>query len=475
MTPVPPSLAQRLAEAGQDHLVAAVEALPDPAGARLLRQVADLDLGLVADLVERFVRGEAPHEHALGRIDPPDAVPLPADDEGRARDDAARDVGEEALRAGRVALVLLAGGQGTRLGFDGPKGDFPFGPVSGRTLFAHHAAKVAAMRARYGAALPWYILTSPANDADTRAAFARAGWFGLPEGSVRFVVQGTLPAVSLDTGRVLLEAPDRLALSPDGHGGLLMALRRAGALDEMAAAGITTFFTFQVDNPLIHVADPVFLGHHMGAGADMSNLAVRKRHADERVGVIARVDGRTGVVEYSDLPDDLSAATDDDGGLLLWAGNVATHCIEVAFAWELTEGGTRLPFHRAVKRVPHVDADGRAVDPEEPNAVKFETFIFDALAFAEASMTVEIDRAQQFSPIKNADGQDSPETCHRDCVRLWAGWLEAAGIPVPAGDDGEPVDVEVDPRLALDAGQLAARVDPDLRVTGPVFLTVDGP
>ena len=167
------------------------------------------------------------------------------DPEEDARERTAQAAGAAALRAGRVGLVLLAGGQGTRLGFEGPKGEFPFGPVTGVTLFAHHAAKVAALRARYGAVLPWAILTSPANDAATRDAFSRAGWFGLDPDTVRFVVQGTLPAVDSRTGEILLEAPDRLALSPDGHGGLLLALRRTGTLDWFADQGIQTLFTFR--------------------------------------------------------------------------------------------------------------------------------------------------------------------------------------------------------------------------------------
>ncbi len=257
-----------------------------------------------------------------------------------------------------MAAVLLAGGQGTRLGFDGPKGLFPFAPISGRTLFAHHAAKIEALRARYGAALPWYILTSPQNDEATRAAFADAGWFGLDPASVRLVVQGTLPAVDRESGQILLDAPDRLALSPDGHGGLLSALRASGALDGMAAEGIRTIFTFQVDNPMARVCNPELLGHHALAEAEMASVVVRKVAPEEKMGVIARVDGRTGVVEYSDLPDDLAQRRDDGGELVYWAGSIAVHCLQVEFARRLTEGGLQLPYHRAEKRVPYVDDAG---------------------------------------------------------------------------------------------------------------------
>ncbi len=464
---------ERLRAAGQGHLVAALAGARPEDAEVLAAQIASLDLELLARLIEEFVR----HEHAAvpgGALAPPDAIPLARGPEDEARDRAADELGEAALRAGRIGLVLLAGGQGTRLRFDGPKGNFPFGPLTGTTLFAHHAAKVAALRARYDAALPWCILTSPTNDEVTREAFAGAHWFGLDPGSVEFVVQGTLPAVDRSTGEILLESPGRLALSPDGHGGLLLALRRSGALDRLAERGIQTLFTFQVDNPLTSIADPLFVGHHLGAGADMSNLAVRKREPHERVGVIALRGGQTVVVEYSDLDEKSASARDARGDLVLWAGNVATHCIELGFARTLTDGGLRLPYHRAIKVVPHLDPAGHIVTPEAPNAMKFETFIFDALPMARASITVEIAREEQFSPIKNADGPDSPATCRRDTNRLYARWLEAAGVEVAWGADGEPVDLEIDPRIALDAEEARARFAGHAPITRPTALPDSG-
>lgn len=457
-----------LRRAGQEHLADAVERLDGDARARLEGQIEALDLELIGRLVAELVGDAEPPD--LGEIEPPDpggVVALPRGEEDLGREARAREAGEELLRSNGVAAVLLAGGQGTRLGFEGPKGLFPFAPITGRTLFSHHAAKIAALRERYGAALPWYILTSPQNDAATRDAFAEADWYGLPPESVRLVVQGTLPAVDRGDGRILLDAPDSLALSPDGHGGLLSALRGSGALDEMAREGVRTIFTFQVDNPLARVCRPEFLGHHFLAAADMSSVVVRKVAPEEKMGVIARVDGRTAVVEYSDLPDELAGQRDDAGELVYWAGSIAVHCIDVAFARRLTEGGLRLPYHRAVKRVPFVDGAGARVEPDEPNAVKFETFLFDALPSAERTVTVEAAREDEFSPIKNAEGPDSPATARRDLNRLHARWIEAAGVPVPRGPDGEPVDLEIDPRRALDAADLAR--------TLPIGLVIEGP
>ena len=461
-----------LEDAGQTELAAALAGLRGATRTRLSAQIAELDLGLVGSLVDRFVAaGET--EAALGEVSEAPTITLPADAAAEAAETEARTAGKNLLRSGKVAAVLLAGGQGSRLGFDGPKGNFPFAPITGRTLFAHHAAKIQAIRDRYGCSLPWYILTSPQNDDVTAASFADAGWFGLDPDSVRFVVQGTLPAVDAETGAILREAPDRLALSPDGHGGLLSALRKGGALDEMVEAGVTTMFTFQVDNPLVRVCRPEFLGYHALAGAEMSNTAVRKVAPEEKMGVVAHIDGRPGVVEYSDLPDELAEQRGPDGELTYWAGSIAVHCIEVAFARSLTDGGLKLPYHRALKKVPHIAPDGTSVEPDEPNAVKFETFLFDALPAASASVTIEAAREDEFAPIKNAAGVDSAESARLLLNDMYARWFEAAGVGVPRDGDGRPPDLEIDPRFALDATELAAKLPPGFVVDGPLALGLD--
>ncbi|MDX6646716.1 MAG: UDP-N-acetylglucosamine/UDP-N-acetylgalactosamine diphosphorylase [Miltoncostaeaceae bacterium] len=421
------------------------------------------------------MQGQGEGAPALQRLGPADVIRLPRDEACRRAWREARDAGETLLRQGKLAAVLLAGGQGTRLGFDGPKGAFPFAPVTRRTLFHHHAAKVAAIRARYGCELPLYVMTSPQNDAETRALFEAEERYGLPEGTLAFFVQGTMPAVDLETGAVLLEARDRLALSPDGHGGLLAALRRAGVLDELRERGIETILTFQVDNPLLRLARPELIGHHALRRAEMSSVVVSKRTPEERMGVVATVDGRTAVVEYSDLPDELANRRAPDGSLELWAGSIAVHCLQRTFVERLTEGGVALPFHRAEKRVAHVTLDGARIEPERPNAVKFETFLFDALPLAERTATVESERSEEFSPIKNASGADSPETARRDLNRLYGRWLSEAGVAVPCDVEGDPiVDIEIDPRLALDAEELAERLPPGLDIAGPTVLGPGG-
>ena len=274
------------------------------------------------------------------------------------------------------------------------------------------------------------------------------------------------------SGRILLAERGRVALSPDGHGGVIRALERCGALAEMAEGGIRTIFHLQVDNPLIAIGDAGFLGLHRRAGAEMSSKVVRKTDPAEKVGLVVVRDGRQEMIEYSDLPDDLAERRAADGGLELWAGSIALHLIDVAFAARLAGGGGRLPFHRARKPVPYVDESGSRIEPDVANAVKFEQFIFDALPLAERALVVETDRETEFEPLKNASGPASPETVRARLSDVYAGWLEAAGVAVPRGANGLPVHpIEVSPLVALDAAELAGRVDPAMRVTGPVLLS----
>lgn len=462
-------LTERLRDTWQEHLIDALDRL-DPAGRdRLTQQLEAIDLMLVRRLIRQLVQSDNSLPYA--DIEPPDVVGLAKNDGDIARDRHARNTGQELLAENRVAAVLVAGGQGTRLGFDGPKGAFPFAPLSGRTLFAHHAAKLGALRLRYGCDLPWYIMTSPHNDAATRDLFTANEWFGLPQDSVRIFEQGTMPAVDRKTGRILLEAPDRVALSPDGHGGIFTALRRHGLLEEMRQRGVTTMFTFQVDNPLARVARPEFLGHHANGHAEMSSIVVRKRGPEEKVGVVARSQGKTVLVEYSDLPDELANVRTADGGLRFWAGSIAEHAIELDLAERVTEDGAGLPFRRALKRVPYIDAEGTPVTPTDRNGVKFESFIFDALPLARCVISVEVVRGEEFAPIKNAEGDDSPASVLIELNREYARWLEAAGVEVPRDANGDPtVAIDIDPRYALDAEMLAERLPANFKITGDVCL-----
>ncbi len=458
-------LRSRASDHGQEHLFRHWDDLCATGRRALLADVAGIDFPLMRRLAE---------EHLAARNDPPpgDMAPAPTLAEGQdpALDRAAREAGCELLAEGRVAAFLVAGGQGTRLGCAGPKGCVPATPVRARPLFQVFAEKLRAAERRFGRAIPFYVMTSPENEAATRRFFAEAGDFGLRPGTVRFVVQGMLPAIDFG-GRIILRERDRVFLSPDGHGGSLKALSRAGALREMTEQGVEEIFYFQVDNPLVRLPDPLFLGHHRIAGAEMSAKVVPKRDPMERVGVVGLVGGRCSVIEYSDLPDALRHARDPRGELLFGAGNIAIHVLRRSFVERLTGTGLVLPYHAARKAIPGIDAAGRPVRPSEPNGIKFETFVFDALSAAGRVTLLSVDRRGEFSPIKNREGDDSLATAVADQCELHARWLEAAGWTVPRNAEGRvSVRIEISPLFAATAEELLERLPPGGSVMGDFVL-----
>ncbi len=456
---------ERLQQHRQEHLLAFYDELGQPERASLLEQVASIDFGELEELIGSHVLA-APEVPMPDDIHPAPILPaVPRGDQAAAAYAAARRRGEELIASGRVAAVVVAGGQGTRLGFDGPKGCLPATPVKRKPLFQVFAEQIRATARRYAAGVRWYVMTSFANDADTRGFFGANDFFGLDAGDVFFFAQGRMPAMGPD-GKVLLADKGQVAFSPDGHGGCLPALRNSGALEDMAGRGVEFISYFQVDNPLVHCVDPLFIGLHADAGADMSAKALPKRDPMERLGNFCLADGKVVVIEYSDLPEELARATRPDGTLLLGAGSIAIHVISRRFVEDLTPAGQcDLPWHRAVKKVPCVDASGAHVDPDQPNAVKLERFIFDALPRARNVVLLQTRRSEEFSPIKNRSGPDSLQTCLHDQVRRAGEWLESAGVAVPRDAQGEvAAAIEISPLLALDADQLAESISPDLTI-----------
>jgi UDP-N-acetylglucosamine/UDP-N-acetylgalactosamine diphosphorylase len=464
MSDVPVSLRRKLQEHGQGHVLAWWGGLTDEQERELCEQLRAIDLDLLDRLYGRRDEGHAGWDPA--RIAPVPVVPPDGDDRE------ARRLGSAALDRGEVAILVVAGGQGSRLGFDHPKGLYPVGPVSRRSLFQVHAEKVLALRRRHAKPLPLLVMTSPATDAETRRFFAEHGRFGLPAADVAFFRQGTMPALDLATGKLLMDSPYRILTSPDGHGGALTALAESGLLDRLRAGGIRHVFYFQVDNPLVKVGDAAFLGHHLAARAEVSTKVLPKRGPADRLGNVVQIDGRCTIIEYSDLPDDLARRTDAHGRLRLAVGSPAIHYFDVAFLERVTRGGTRLPFHVARKKVAYLDATGRLVHPERENALKFEQFIFDALPMADRWAVVETSWQEEFAPLKNATGPDSPAAVEQAISDLAADWLERAGVNVPRRTDrGAAVPLEISPLFALDAEELARKVDRTLRIDGPTYLT----
>jgi UDP-N-acetylglucosamine/UDP-N-acetylgalactosamine diphosphorylase len=460
---LPNDLRQALLRAGQEHVLAWWDQLSSADREHLVSQLRLLDLDLLGRLSTR--RDDAYRVPTAQEISPVPVIPRDAPENPQRRRQ-----GEEALRRGEVAVLIVAGGQGSRLGFDHPKGMFPIGPVTRKTLFQIHVEKVRALDRRYGRVPPLLMMTSPATHDETVDFFKRHDNFGLPAGEVHFFCQGTMPALDLATGRLLLEAPGSLFLSPDGHGGTLTALARSGLLDKMRVQGIRHIFYFQVDNPLVQVADPIFLGHHLAHQAEVSSKVIPKEGPKDRLGNFVQVNGRCTIIEYSDLPDELAHQTGADGRLRLWAGSPAIHWFDLDFLVRITGSDEALPFHVARKKVPYLDADGKVVQPAKENALKFERFIFDVLPLAERWTVVETGRREEFAPLKNASGADSPAEVEKALSIQAADWLAAASISVPRNAAGAPTyPLEVSPLLALDREEFVARADRQWRIDEPRY------
>ncbi len=450
-------LKSKLKSIGQDAVLRFEPQLSDAQSTKLADQLLALDLDGLRELVDTQVKLKAPVAipSDIQPVKPYPRVPnTPELKELYAR---AERRGRELLAAGKVGAFLVAGGQGTRLGYDGPKGEYPVTPIRNKPLFQVFAEQLLAHGKAAGKPIPWYIMTSDINDAPTKAFFQKHHYFGYDPGNVRFFQQGMMPAFAYD-GTMLLGEKDSLALSPDGHGGSLRALRRSGALDDMKSRGVEHLSYFQVDNPLVHTIDPLFIGLHDLSGSEMSSKTIGKAGPLEKVGNFCVADGKLQVIEYSDLPESLAKQTNPDGSLKFNAGSIAIHALRVSFIERLTAGGRlSLPWHRAEKKVPFVDASGTLVKPESPNAVKLEQFVFDAIPLANNPIVYETFREEEFSPVKNAEGNDSPATCRRDQIRRAARWLTASGTTV-ATKGGEPdAVIEIAPALAVSQDDLKGK------------------
>lgn len=468
MSDIPSDLFDRLRVYQHEHVLAGWNALSDAERAAFVEQLRGIDFPQLQALYAKR------NESQAGSISRERLEPIPVEPVD-AVSNTSRRIGEEALRRGEVAALLVAGGQGSRLGFEKPKGMYPVGPVSKASLFQIHAEKLLALGNRFGKPIPLLVMTSPATDADTKSYFEENKYFGLSPENIFFFQQGTMPALDIETGRLLLEKPGVLFLSPNGHGGTLTALAEKNLIRELRNRGVRHVFYFQVDNPLVNICDPAFVGRHIETQSEASSKVVFKERAEEKVGVLALVEKRCSIVEYSDLPAALSAERDEAGSLRYRAGNPAIHLFSVDFLDRITSrtgtaGG--LAFHIARKKVPHYDAaTGSCVSPEKENALKFEMFIFDALPLAERWLVVQTRREEEFAPLKNMSGADSPQTVHDLMVDRFARWLDRAGVPVPRGTDGKPVHpLEVSPLFALDADELKCKLSSGFRVAGPTLL-----
>jgi len=453
------NLTNHLEKHGQSHLLAFWPRLDTAQKQNLLAQIRRLDFDTIDQWLETYLSNYTPPPLPADFTPAPYYPSVPSDHDIQEKYNQARQLGEKLISQGKVAAFVVAGGQGTRLGFDGPKGNFPISPVKNKTLFQIFAETIAAVSKKYQTSCPWYVMTSPLNHQQTVEIFQANNYYGLNKDNGFIFRQGTLPNFDLD-GKILLAEKDTIASSPDGHGGSLKALYDSRAIENMKTRGAEYLSYWHIDNPLVNLFDPLFIGLHALDKAEMSSKALIKTGPFEKVGNFCLIDGKVTVIEYTDLPNDLAQKQNPDGSLLFELGSIGIHVISTSFVERLNKDGFALPLHRAVKKIPHIDENGNLIRPAKPNGIKLESFVFDALPLASKSIILQTQRAEEFAPTKNFTGLDSAETARQMMIDRAAGWLEAAGVNIPRKHDGSPDCIlEIAPSFALTREDLAEKLD----------------
>jgi UDP-N-acetylglucosamine/UDP-N-acetylgalactosamine diphosphorylase len=435
------SLRQNLAKYGQEHLLKFWDILNEVEREHLYKELSELDLDYTSRCCRECLRDldETTHESIDDHLEPlPDSV------FGSVVGTAAETLRlyeEEGLRqisAGKVAVLLLAGGQGTRLGVNYPKGMFSVGLPSQKTLYhlqAQRIIKIQELAANFTGhdttpVVPWYIMTSEATSEPTEQYFADNHYFGLNKKNIKFFEQNTMPCVDMN-GKILLETRCSIAKAPDGNGGLYRALSQSKVIDDIIARGIEYLHVYCVDNILVKMADPVFIGFCISKGACCGAKVVEKTVPTEPVGVICRLNGKYHVVEYSEISLKTAEKRDELTHKLVFnAGGIANHFFTVDFMKTLVrEKEPELKHHVAKKKIPYCDDEGQLVRPAHINGIKMEKFVFDIFQFASTFAVWEVLREDEFSPLKNADGaaKDTPTTSRYDLLNLHHRWAIKAG------------------------------------------------
>jgi len=481
----PFALVDQLRVHGQSHLLDGVADLDEPTRATWLARLAAVDWEELAHPAEPVPTAAVSASRVISLSERTQrAVALTA-------------AGEAAYRAGAVAVLMVAGGQGTRLGTSAPKGCCAIAPHSGKSIYQVQAEKVLSLSRRIAQAVPFLIMTSPMTDAETREFFAAHADFGLADGQVRFFSQGTVPSLD-QQGRALLAAPGRLLENPDGHGGCFTALVTSGNLARLAAEGVRQIVFVQVDNILAPVDDPILVGLAESEHAEVVTKVLAKAHPDEKVGHLVRVGASAGdpggagaqpprndstwpggagtmalppaqsghdrIIEYTELSPDQCRLRGADGELIYRWGSPAMHCWSVGFLARLAQAGYKIPLHRSSKPL-KAWRDGNV---QEVKGWKSERFIFDLIPEARTSLGLEIDRDSEFAPVKNASGADSAATAVALAHQQYASWLAAAGVrlelPLAAR-------IEISPLFAATRAQFLARWDRRVeRLSGDYYL-----
>ena len=396
---------ENLKKHNQEQILKNYERMSEDEKMKLLDQLLTIDLDQINELYENTKKTVS---FANDKIEPIDYI-----DKSKLSEDEYKkyeELGINAIKNGKYAVVTMAGGQGTRLGHNGPKGTFKLGLEEDKSIFEILIDGLKKKNEEYGVVIPWYIMTSRENNEQTENFFKENNYFGYDPSNITFFKQGELPMCS-EEGKLIIDENNRIKEAADGHGGIFESMRRNGVLFDMEARGIEWAFIGPVDNVLVNMVDPILLGVVLDKNVPAGGKSVVKAYPSEKVGVFCRRNGKPGVVEYTEITTDLAEARNENGELVFGESHINCNLFNVKAISEISK--RKLPYHSAHKKAKYIDENGNLIVPEKPNAYKFESFIFDAFDMLDGMAILRVKREEEFAPVKNAEGNDSPETARK--------------------------------------------------------------
>ncbi len=389
----------------QEHIISHYEKVSEETKKKLLTQMSMFDFEEIKRLYENTkVKASTGND----KIEPMTYVS--ADSLSLEKKESYIEVGEKLIKDGKYAVVMVAGGQGTRLGHNGPKGTFDIGLPSHKSLFEIFCDKLKNAKEKYNVTIPWYIMTSRENNDATVKFFEEHNYFGYKDGISIFFKQGEFPMIDT-SGKLIIDENGLIKEAADGHGGIFEAMVKNGVLADMQKNGVEWIFTCAVDNPLAKLVDPLLLGYTSEIGVKATSVSIVKNSPKERVGVFCKRNGKPAVIEYTEVTEEMANATSDDGSFLYGESHIMMNLFNIDVIEELAK--EKLPYHSAFKKCNYLDSDENLVVATEPNAYKFEAFIFDAFNRLSDMGILRYKREECFAPVKNKEGNDSPETAKK--------------------------------------------------------------
>ena len=386
----------------QEHLLNNYEELDENKKKKLIDEIENIDFELMESLYRKTKNQKEESSDEITPIDYLDKYKL--NDEYKYYE----NIGKKAIKEGKLAAVTMAGGQGTRLGHDGPKGTYDIGLDSHKSLFELLCDSLKEEGKKYGVTIPWFIMTSKENNKATVEFFEKNKYFGYQKDkNIFFFIQGELPMMDTE-GKILIGEDGLIKLAADGHGGIYEALVKSRMTKKMKEMDIEWVFIGGVDNCLVKMVDPVLMGIAIDKGVTAAGKSVVKANPHEKVGAFCKKNGKPSVVEYSEITDEMAEATDENGELLYGESHILCNLFNISAIERM--GSEPLPYHSAFKKATYIDKDGNKVVPTSPNAFKFEAFLFDAFGEVDDMAILRVKREEEFAPVKNAEGVDSPET-----------------------------------------------------------------